>query len=332
MTGKGQTANKVLVAGGAGYIGSHVVKALAKRGFEPLVYDDLSSGHREAVLEGTLIEGSLADRKRLRALLEAERPAAIMHFAAFIVVPESVSDPLKYYRNNLAETVTLLEEAVRAGVRAFIFSSSAAVYGIPEKVPIPEDHPVAPINPYGASKLFVEQILADCHRAYGLPYVSLRYFNAAGADPEGRIGEAHEPETHLIPLLLQTALGKRKSFYLYGTDYPTPDGTCIRDFIHVDDLAEVHLSALEHLLSGGESLVLNCGYGHGHSVREVVECARRVTGRPIPVEEKERRPGDPPVLVAACDRAREALGFSPRHDDLEFIIRTAWNWETNRRY
>ncbi len=331
MTGKPQR-NKVLVTGGAGYIGSHVVKALAEKGFEPLVYDDLSSGHREAVLGGRLIVGSLAERKRLKAIFEAERPLAVMHFAAFIVVPESVSDPLKYYRNNLAETVILLEEAVRAKVKAFIFSSSAAVYGNPQKVPIPEEHPLAPINPYGASKLFVERILADSHQAYGLPYVSLRYFNAAGADPEGLIGEAHEPETHLIPLLLQTALGRRKSFHLYGTDYPTPDGTCIRDFIHVNDLAEVHLLALEHLLSGGESLVLNCGYGHGYSVREVLECARKVTGREIPVEEKERRPGDPPVLVAAGDKARDRLGFSPRHDDLEFILRTAWRWETNRRF
>ncbi len=329
MTGR---KPKILVAGGAGYIGSHVAKALARKGFEPLVYDDLSSGHREAVLYGRLIEGSLANRKRLQALLEAERPIAIMHFAAFIVVSESVSHPLRYYRNNLAETITLLEEALRVGVKAFIFSSSAAVYGNPEQIPIPEEHPLRPINPYGASKLFVERILSDCHQAYGLPYVSLRYFNAAGADPEGHLGEAHEPETHLIPLLLQTALGKRRTFQLYGTDYPTPDGSCIRDFIHVEDLARVHLLALEHLLSGGESLVLNCGYGHGYSVREVLECAKRVTGRSIPVEERPRRPGDPPELVAACDKARRLLGFSPRFDDLEFILRTAWQWEINRRY
>ncbi len=323
---------KILVTGGAGYIGSHVLKALHEAGFEPLVFDNLSSGHREAVLYGRLVEGDLADKAHLEALFEAERPLAVLHFAAFIVVPESVSHPLRYYENNLSGTVNLLQVASRSGVRAFIFSSSAAVYGNPQEVPIPEEHPISPINPYGASKAMVEQILADCHRAYGLPFVSLRYFNAAGADPLARIGEAHDPETHLIPLLLQTALGKREKFFLYGTDYPTPDGTCIRDFIHVEDLATIHVLALEHLLSGGKSLVLNCGYGRGYSVKEVLEEAERVCKRPIPYEVRERRPGDPPVLVAKAEKMKSYFAFEPRFADLSAIIETAWQWEKNRRF
>jgi len=323
----------ILVTGGAGYIGSHVVKALHERGFFPVVYDDLSAGHREAVLFGDLVVGKTEDKAHLKEVFAHYRPLAVMHFAAFIVVPESVADPLRYYQNNLAQTIALLEAAMEAGVKCFIFSSSAAVYGNPREVPIPEEHPVAPINPYGASKAMVERVLADLSAADpDFRYVALRYFNAAGADPKGRIGEAHNPETHLIPLLLQTALGRREKFFLFGTDYPTPDGTCLRDFIHVDDLAEVHLLALEYLLTGGKSLVLNCGYGHGYSVKEVIETARRVTGQDIPVEERERRPGDPPVLVAANQRAREVLNFRPQFDDLDYIIKTAWNWEKNRRY
>ncbi len=323
---------KVLVTGGAGYIGSHVLKALFETGFEPLVFDNLSSGHKEAVLWGRLIEGDLSDQRLLTEVLEAERPLAVLHFAAFIVVPESVRAPLKYYQNNLSGTLNLLEAACRFGVKAFIFSSSAAVYGIPSQIPIPEEHPVSPINPYGASKAMVEQILADCYQAYGLPFVSLRYFNAAGADPEARIGEAHHPETHLIPLLLQVALGKREKFFLYGADYPTPDGTCIRDFIHVEDLARVHVLALEYLLSGGEPLILNCGYGKGFSVKEVLEEAERVCKRPIPYEIRERRPGDPPVLVAGVEKMRECFSFEPRFADLTLILETAWRWEKARRF
>ncbi len=323
----------ILVTGGAGYIGSHVAKALYERGFFPVVYDDLSSGHREAVLFGDLIVGKTEDKTRLKEVFERYRPLAVMHFAAYIVVPESVTEPLKYYQNNLAQTIALLEAARSAGVKKFIFSSSAAVYGEPQETPIPEEHPINPINPYGATKAMVERVLADLARAdTNFEYVALRYFNAAGADPKARIGEAHEPETHLIPLLLQTALGKREKFFLFGTDYPTPDGTCIRDFIHVDDLAEVHLLALEYLLEGGPSRVVNCGYGHGYSVKEVIEAAKKVTGREIPVEEKERRPGDPPVLVASCEKAFKTFGFTPRFDDLAYIIKTAWEWEKNRRY
>ncbi len=323
---------KVLVTGGAGYIGSHVVKALHEAGFEPLVFDNLSSGHREAVLYGRLIEGDLRDGSLLAELFEAEKPSAVLHFAAYIVVPESVAHPLKYYENNLSGTVNLLKAAAEFGVKAFIFSSSAAVYGNPQEVPIPEEHPTTPINPYGASKAMVEAILSDCHRAYGLPFVSLRYFNAAGADPAGRIGEAHEPETHLIPLLLQTALGKREKFFLYGTDYPTSDGTCVRDFIHVEDLATIHVLALKYLLDGGKSLFLNCGYGKGYSVKEVLEEAQRVCKRSIPYEIKERRPGDPPVLVAKAEKMKSYFDFKPRFADLTAILETAWRWEQNRRF
>ncbi len=323
---------KILVTGGAGYIGSHVLKALEKEGFSPVVIDNLSSGHREAVLWGRLVEGDLRDQKFLTAFFEAERPLAVLHFAAHIVVSESVVEPLKYYENNLSGTLNLLLCAQRFGVKAFVFSSSAAVYGAPEKIPIPEDHPVRPINPYGASKAMVEQVLKDAFRAYGLPFVALRYFNAAGADPSGLIGEAHEPETHLIPLLLQTALGQRPCFFLYGADYPTPDGTCIRDFIHVEDLATIHVLALKYLLDKGESLILNCGYGHGYSVKEVLETAEKVVKRPIPYELKERRPGDPPVLVADHKLLKETFSFHPAFDDLQAIIETAWRWEQNRRY
>ncbi len=323
----------ILITGGAGYIGSHVVKVLHERGFFPIVYDDLSSGHREAVLFGELIVADIRDKTRLKEAFSYYQPLAVMHFAAHIVVPESVTNPLKYYENNLANTISLLEVALSAGVKKFIFSSSAAVYGNPLEIPITEEHPIAPITPYGATKAMVERILADLSRAdTEFRYVSLRYFNAAGADPSAQIGEAHDPETHLIPLLLQTALGKRESFSMFGTDYPTPDGTCIRDFIHVNDLAEVHILALEYLLQGGKSVILNCGYGHGYSVKEVIETAKKVTGIDIPVEEKERRPGDPPILVASNQKAKNILGFSPHFDDLTYIIKTAWEWEKNRRY
>jgi UDP-glucose 4-epimerase len=322
----------ILVTGGAGYIGSHVVKALGEQGFRVVVYDNLSKGHRDAVLAGDLIAGDLSDSALLLRVIGQYRPAAVMHFAAFIEVRESVQEPLEYYRNNTANAVTLLDAMARQGVQKFIFSSTAAVYGVPETVPIREDQPLKPINPYGQSKAFVEGVLKDLSGAGTFRYVSLRYFNAAGADSRGRIGERHNPESHLVPLILKAAKGERKAITVYGDDYPTPDGTCIRDYIHVEDLADVHLLALRHLLEGGRSEVFNCGYGHGYSVREVIEAARRVTGVPIPAETGGRRQGDPPALVADSSRLKQALQWSPRHDDLEYIIRTAWEWEKKPQF
>ncbi len=323
---------KVLVTGGAGYIGSHVVKLLGEKGYEILIVDNLSTGHKEALLYGDLAVLDLKDKDSLIRLFEDFLPDAVMHFAAAIEVAESVEKPLKYYKNNTVSTLTLLEVMLDKGVDKFIFSSTAAVYGIPEKVPIKESSYLNPINPYGRSKLFVEQILRDFSSAYGFKYVSLRYFNAAGADPEGKIGESHEPETHLIPLILKTAKGERESIKIFGTDYPTPDGTAVRDYIHVLDLAEAHILALEYLLEGGESSVFNLGYGHGYSVKEVIETVKKVTGVNFPVEEADRRPGDPPVLVADSTKIKEELNWEPKYDDLEFIIKTAWNWELNKRF
>ncbi|ADU96624.1 UDP-glucose 4-epimerase [Thermovibrio ammonificans HB-1] len=323
---------RILVTGGAGYIGSHTVELLGRKGHIVLTVDNLSRGHREAVLFGELAEVDLSEKEKLKELINSFRPDAVIHFAAFIEVGESVKDPKSFYRNNTCNALNLLEAVVESGVKNFIFSSTAAVYGNPQKVPIPEEHPKNPINPYGASKLAVERMLQDFHTAYGLNYVALRYFNAAGADPKGRIGESHNPETHLIPLILKAAKGERDSFKIFGTDYPTPDGTCIRDFIHVCDLAEAHLKALEYLAEGGESCALNCGYGTGHSVKEVVETAKRVTGREFKVEEAPRRPGDPPILVADTRRIEEKLNWKPKFNDLEYIIQTAWNWELNRRF
>ena len=322
---------RILVTGGAGYIGSHVVKALGEKGFEVLVVDNLSKGHKEAVLYGKLVVADLQDKETLDAIFREFKPDAVMHFAAFIEVAESVKEPLKYYRNNTVNTMNLLEVMLRNDVNRFIFSSTAAVYGNPEKVPIPETEPVKPINPYGQSKAFVEKILQDFDRSYGLKYVSLRYFNAAGADPGGRIGESHNPETHLIPLILKTAKGERESIKIFGTDYPTPDGTCIRDYIHVDDLAEAHILALEYLLSGGNSEVFNCGYGHGFSVREVIDVAKKVTGIDFKVEETERRPGDPAILVADSSKIKGVLNWKPKFNSLEKIIQHAWNWELREK-
>ena len=318
---------KILVTGGAGYIGSHVVKALGERGATVLVYDDLSKGHRDAVLYGELVVGDLADQALLSRTLRAFKPDAVMHFAAFIAVGESVREPVKYYCNNTANTLNLLRGMLENGINKFIFSSTAAVYGSPGKVPIIETEPLKPINPYGHSKVFVEQALEDMAASQGLRYVSLRYFNAAGADPEARIGERHQPETHLIPLALKTAKGERKGLEIYGADYPTPDGTCLRDYIHVDDLAEAHLISLDHLAGKGKSEVFNCGYGHGYSVREVIDTARKVTAVDFTVENIERRPGDSPVLVADSSRLKKALNWNPKYDDLEYIIKTAWEWE-----
>ncbi len=322
---------RVLVTGGAGYIGSHVAAVLAERGNRVLTYDNLSTGHRDAVLAGDFVAGDLADTALLDRTLRDFRPDAVMHFAAFIEVGESVRDPLKYYQNNGANAVHLLSSMERAGVSRFIFSSTAAVYGNPATALLAEDHALRPINPYGQAKAFVEQVLLDASRAQRLRYVSLRYFNAAGADPQGRLGERHDPESHLIPLALQAARGKRQRLSIYGADYPTPDGTCIRDFIHVMDLAEAHLLALEHLMAGGASDVFNCGYGHGYSVREVVRTAGRVAGTAIPAEDVPRRPGDVAVLVADSAKLKAQLNWKPRYDDLTFIIRTAWEWEQKQR-
>jgi len=323
---------KVLVTGGAGYIGSHVVRQLIPRGDDVLVLDNLSNGHRESVGTARLEVMDLADNAGLNRVLREFQPAAVMHFAAFIEVGESVQNPLKYYRNNTANGLALLAACKDAGVEKFIFSSSAAVYGNPVTVPIPETAELHPINPYGFSKLFVEQALRDLSGASDFRYVALRYFNAAGADPSGEIGESHNPESHLIPLILEAASGKRKNISIFGTDYPTKDGTCIRDYVHVNDLADAHLKALDYLLEGGASDVFNCGYGHGYSVRDVVETVKKVTGRQFEVVESPRRAGDPAELVADSGSLKEMLKWNPRFDSLETIIQNAWNWELNRRY
>jgi UDP-glucose 4-epimerase len=322
---------RVLVTGGAGYIGSHVVKALGEKGFTVLVYDNLSKGYRDAVLYGELVVGDLADVKLLDRTVKEFQPDAVMHFAAFIEVGESVQDPIKYYQNNAANTISLLHVLTKHQVSKFIFSSSAAVYGSPEKVPITEDEKINPINPYGQSKAIVEKVLRDLSAATDFQYVSLRYFNAAGADPSGRIGERHNPESHLIPLILKAAKGERQSIKVFGTDYPTPDGTCIRDYIHIEDLADAHLLALDYLLDNGKSDFFNCGYGHGHSVKEVIDTARKVTGMNFAVQETGRRAGDPPVLVADSSKLKKNLKWKPRYDSLEYIIKTAWEWEKKQR-
>ncbi|HWR88829.1 MAG TPA: UDP-glucose 4-epimerase GalE [Dissulfurispiraceae bacterium] len=318
----------VLVTGGAGYIGSHVVKALGEQGYRVLVYDNLSTGNAWAVLSGDLVVADLADRFAIEKVVKDFRPEAIMHFAASIVVPESVRDPLKYYRNNTANTLNLLEVVLNRGVNRFIFSSTAAVYGDPERIPVRETDAMRPVNPYGSSKMVTEMMLRDmAFSRDDFRYVSLRYFNVAGADRDCRIGQSYKEATHLITRALKTAKGIFPKLQIFGTDYPTPDGTCIRDYIHVDDLADAHILALRYLSGGGDSTVLNCGYGHGFSVREVLDIAKRVTGRSFPVEETDRREGDPPQLVADTTKIRETLRWTPRWDDLEYIIKTSWNWE-----
>ena len=319
--------NKViLVTGGAGYIGSHAVKELRTQGLVSLVYDNLSTGHQWAVKKDELIKGDLGDISQLQQILRQKNPVAIMHFAASSLVSESVERPEFYFRNNVINTLNLLEAMLASGVKYFIFSSSAAVYGNPHHIPIPEDHPLEPVNPYGEGKVFVEKALSWYGKIHGLKYVSLRYFNAAGADPEGELGETHDPETHLIPRILEVALDKRPSIEIYGIDYDTVDGTCIRDYIHVTDLAQAHILALEALFDGHPSRVYNLGNQKGFSVNEVVEAAREVTGHPIPTKESPRRPGDPPVLVASSERIKKELGWKPRYDDLKTIIETAWRW------
>ena len=318
---------KVLVVGGAGYIGSHMVKRLLNEGHAVVTLDDLSSGYRDAVLGGEFVRGSLADYAGLNALFEAHRFDGVMHFASFIQVGESVENPAKYYQNNVVNTLNLLNVMVAHNVGRFIFSSSAAIYGQPQYVPIDEAHPKAPINPYGVSKWMVEQILADYDRAYALKSICLRYFNAAGADPDGQLGERHTPETHLIPLVLQAASGRRSSISVFGQDYDTPDGTCIRDYVHVTDLCQAHLLALHHLWSGQGSDAFNLGNGHGFSIREVIDVAARVTGRDISITLGSRRSGDPAVLVADATRAANILGWVPVFGALESIIQHAWLWE-----
>ncbi len=318
---------KILVTGGAGYIGSHVVKMLGEKGHEIAVYDNLSTGHEWALLYGKLVRGDLADRALIDKTLKEFRPDAVIHFAASIQVEESVRKPLLYYRNNVANTLNLLESIADSGVRHFIYSSTAAVYGIPDKMPVDEQAPLNPINPYGASKVMIERVLEDFSRSADFKYVALRYFNVAGADPGGRIGQAYKEATHLITRALKTARGESEKLLIYGTDYPTPDGTCIRDYIHVEDLADAHLRALDYLREKGGSDRMNCGYGHGFSVQEVVDAAKKTTGVDFRVEYAARRAGDPPELIADSRLLRRLTGWQPRHDDLEFIIRTAWEWE-----
>jgi UDP-glucose-4-epimerase GalE len=315
----------VLVTGGAGYIGSHTVKKLLQRGHQPWVYDNLSMGHRQAVPADRLIVADLKDVDRLDHFLMIHRIEAVIHFAASAFVGESVTQPGKYYQNNVVNTLNLLDRLRKHGISRFVFSSTCATYGVPSQIPISEETPQVPINPYGRTKLMIEAALADYAQAYRWGYAALRYFNAAGASPDNDIGEDHNPETHLIPLIFQTLLGQRPHIEVFGTDYPTPDGTCIRDYIHVDDLADAHILALEKLQPGSE-LKLNLGIGQGYSVREVIRIAEQISGCKVPMKESPRRPGDPPELVAAPGKAIQTLGWSPRYRDLESLLDTAWNW------
>lgn len=322
----------ILVVGGAGYIGSHMCKHLSRQGYNPIVLDNLVCGHRQAVKWGTFFEGSMGDSDLLCKIFSDFRIVAVMHFAAFCYVGESVTEPAKYYQNNVSNTISLLDVMIKEKVSNFIFSSSCATYGEPVEIPIQETHPLRPISPYGRTKLMVEQILKDFTVGYGLKSVSLRYFNAAGADPDGDLGEDHDPETHLIPLVLQTALGQRPCIHIFGDDYPTKDGTCIRDYIHIEDLVQAHLLALERLLNGLPGGAYNLGNGEGYSVREVIEIAKNVTGKPIPVKVGKRRPGDPAILVGSSEKASRELGWRPRFPELEAIIETAWNWHKTNPY
>ncbi|HEV3003961.1 MAG TPA: UDP-glucose 4-epimerase GalE [Pirellulales bacterium] len=317
----------ILVTGGAGYIGSHAVRLLSRAGHDVWVYDNLSLGHAAAVPEGKLVVGELADREKLSQTLTERRIEAVMHFAAFAAVGESVIDPAKYYQNNVVASLALLEAMRSAGVSRIVFSSTTATYGEPEHMPISEDEPQRPINPYGFAKLVIERALADYARAYGFGYAALRYFNAAGASPDGDIGEDHSPESHLVPLVLQVALGQRGRITIFGDDYPTPDGTCVRDYVHVDDLAAAHVEALARL-GQGTKIELNLGTGRGHSVRQVIDACRRVTGHAIASEIGPRRAGDPPELVADARRAGELLGWRPKYTELETIVETAWRWHS----
>lgn len=323
----------ILVTGGAGYIGSHAVLSLRDAGYEVVILDNLVYGHRDlvdTVLKVEFIEGNIEDRTLLEQIFKTRKFEAVMHFAAYAYVGESVGQPAKYYRNNVAGTLTLLEAMCDADIKKLVFSSTCATYGVPEQIPVVENQPKRPINPYGKSKLMVEDILDDFDHAYGLRSVRFRYFNAAGADPQGRLGEDHTPETHLIPIALLTAMGKRQSLSIFGTDYDTPDGTCIRDYIHVTDLAQAHILGLEYLLNGGSTEVFNLGNAQGFSIQEVIEAARVVTGLPIPVTFGDRRPGDPPILVGSGEKAQRILGWQPQYADLKTILTHAWQWHQKR--
>lgn len=317
---------KVLVTGGAGYIGSHCCKQLHRKGYQPVTIDNLVYGHAKNVKWGSFYRGDIQDDQLLERIFSENDIGAVMHFAAFAYVGESVEEPQKYYTNNLRNTITLLEKVLQHTVSCFIFSSTCAAYGLPQTIPIDEDHPRAPINPYGSSKYMIERILTDYGKAYDLRFTSLRYFNAAGADPDGEIGEDHTPETHLIPLILDVAKGRRENLKVFGNDYDTDDGSCVRDYVHVTDLADAHVSALEKLLGGAPSDFVNLGTGRGFSVLQVIEQAAAVTGKKISYEIVGRRPGDPAVLIASNAKARTALGWKPNLSDLKTIVQTAWNW------
>jgi len=322
----------ILVTGGAGYIGSHAVKVLQQAGYQVLILDNLVYGHQDIAetLGAELIVGDTNDRPLLDQLFRDRQISAVMHFAAYAYVGESVTQPDKYYRNNVVGTLTLLEAMVAANIKAFVFSSTCATYGIPQQIPMTEEHPQVPINPYGATKLMVERILQDFDVAYGLKSVIFRYFNAAGADPDGAIGEDHNPETHLIPLVLLTALGKREAITIYGTDYPTADGTCIRDYIHVNDLADAHVLGLQYLLQGNKSEIFNLGNGNGFSVKEVIDTAQEISGKSIYVIFGDRRAGDPPTLVGSSEKARKILNWQPKYADIKIILQHAWQWHQKR--
>lgn len=316
----------ILIVGGAGYIGSHVNKLLTQKGYRTAVFDNLSRGHRQFVRWGEFFEGDLLDLAQIRTCFERYPIEAVMHFSALSLVEESVAHPERYYQNNVIGTLHLLQVMREFQVHAFIFSSTCATYGVPETIPIPEDHPQNPVNPYGQTKLIIEKALKDYDMAYGIRHINLRYFNAAGADPEGEIGELHDPETHLIPLTIFAAMGLREEVKIFGTDYPTKDGTCVRDYIHVMDLADAHIQALDYLLSGGRSDSFNLGNGNGYSVREVIETVKKVSQKGFRVVEAERRAGDPSVLIGSSQKAMKILGWKPRYEALEAIVETAWNW------
>ena len=317
---------KILVCGGAGYIGSHTVKSLLREGHEVIIFDNFSSGKEELVIGGEVIRGDLDDKEPIREVFRTRKIEAVLHFASLIQVGESYLNPQRYYTHNLSTSLNLFEAMLEADVKKIIFSSSAAVYGAPQEIPITESHPLNPINPYGHTKLFVERILQDYEKAYGMRFISLRYFNAAGADPDAELGELHDPETHLIPNILQFLLGKRDSFQVYGTDFPTPDGTAIRDYIHVTDLADAHVLALRKLLTSGESDAINLGASRGFSVLEVVKKVEEMTGLRVPFRAKPKRLGDVPVLLASKEKAEQRLGWRLRYSGLETIVETAWRW------
>lgn len=317
---------KILVAGGAGYIGSHTVKGLIQEGFEVTVFDNFSTGRKELLIGGELVEGDLMDKKSIKNALMSKNIKAVLHFASLIQVGESYENPKKYYTHNLISSLNLFDAMLEADIKNFIFSSSAAVYGVPQQIPIPESHPLNPFNPYGQTKYFIEKILQDYERAYGLKFISLRYFNAAGADSEGGLGELHNPETHLIPNILLFLLGKKENFDLFGTDFPTEDGTAVRDYVHVTDLAQAHVLALKEILSSSKSEFINLGANKGYSVLEVIKKTEEITGKKVQYREKPRREGDVPVLLASKEKAEQILGWELCFSSIETIIETAWSW------